>query len=223
MPGPSRSPCARGAGLGRASFTLDFRRPKKPRPRLLIYAVAAVLVALTIVVGVASALDGGGEKKDESNKSTAAATKMSSATPTPTPTPDAAESAATEVITPRNNPNFAALLKKRDPCDDANLKFATRYEGRTIVFNGSIAHMMLHGDYNTRYDLLLGPGDKGPNTGFGPNFKYEDVSIFDLKLTGKEIPDTIGAGDKFRFVAKVREFNAIQCLFYLEPVSTKIR
>jgi hypothetical protein len=57
----------------------------------------------------------------------------------------------------------------------------------------------------------------------GPAFKYEDVNILDLKLTGKTIPATVGEGDKFRFVAEVGEFNADQCLFFLDPVSTKIR
>lgn len=199
--------------------TLDFRRPKKPLPWPLIGAAASVLVILAIVIGTASALSGGGEKKDESDKPAAAASEKPSATPTPA----AAESAATEVITTRNNPEFAALLKTGDTCDEANLDFATRHKGRTVAFNGSIADMAPHGDYDTRYDFLLGPGDKGPNTAVGPAFKYEDVNIFDLKLTGKKIPATVGAGDKFRFVAEVREFNADQCLFFLHPVSTEIR
>lgn len=70
---------------------------------------------------------------------------------------------------------------------------------------------------------FLGPGDKGPNTGIGPAFKYEDVNIFDLKLTGRNTPATVRAGDKFRFVAEVGEFNAKQCLFVLDPVSTETR
>jgi hypothetical protein len=126
------------------------------------------------------------------------------------------------VITPQNNPEFAALLKA-DSCDDANLDFATRHEGQTVAFNGSIVNMAPHGDYDTRYDFLLGTGDKGPNTTAGPAFKYEDVNIFDLKLTGKKIPGTVGAGDKFRFVAEVGKFNADQCVFFLDPVSTEIR
>jgi hypothetical protein len=203
---------------GTLRSTLNFRRPKKPQPWLLIGTAAAVLVILTIVIGTASALSGGGEKKDESDKSTAAASEKPSATPAPT----AAESAATEVITAQNNPEFAALLKA-DYCDDANLDFATRHEGQTVAFNGSIVHMVHHGDYKTRYDFLLGPGDKGPNTTVGPAFKYEDVNIFDLKLTGKKIPATVGAGDKFRFVAEVGEFNAAQCVFFLDPVSTEVR
>lgn len=83
--------------------------------------------------------------------------------------------------------------------------------------------MARHGDYDTRYDFLLGPGDKGPKTELEVAFKYEDVNIGDLKLTGKAIPATVGAGDKFRFVAEVREFNADQCLFFLDPVSTETR
>ncbi|WP_143203934.1 DUF4839 domain-containing protein, partial [Streptomyces kebangsaanensis] len=152
-------------------------------------------------------------------KPMAAASEKPSATPTPT----AAESAAAEVITPENNPEFAALLKTVDTCDEANLDFAAGYEGQTVAFNGSIAHMAPHGDHKTRYDFLLGRGDKGPRTTVGPTFKYEDVNIFGLKLTGKKIPATVGVGDKFRFVAEVREFNAVQCLFFLHPVSTEVR
>jgi hypothetical protein len=203
---------------GTLRSTLNFRRPKKSQPWLLIGSVAAVLVILAIVIGAASALSGGGERKDESDKSTTAVSEKPSATPTPT----AAESAAAEVITPQNNPEFAALLKA-DYCDDANLDFANRHEGETVAFNGSIVNMASRGDYDTRYDFLLGPGDKGPKTTAGPAFKYEDVNIFDLRLTGKQIPATVGAGDKFRFVAKVGEFNADQCLFFLDPVSTEVR
>ncbi|WP_105970744.1 DUF4839 domain-containing protein [Streptomyces geranii] len=203
---------------GTLRSTLDFRRPKKPQPWLLIGTTAAVLVTLAVVIGVASALSDGGEKKDELDKPPAVASEKSSATPTPT----AAESAAAEVITPQDNPEFAALLKA-DSCDDANLDFATRHAGRTIAFNGSIVNMAPHGDYDTRYDFILGPGDNGPNTTVGPAFKYEDVSIVDLRLTGKKIPATADAGDRFRFVAEVGEFNADQCLFFLDPVSTETR
>ncbi|MDQ0958318.1 hypothetical protein QFZ66_002196 [Streptomyces sp. B4I13] len=205
---------------GMLRSTLNFRRPKKPLPRLLIGTAVGGLVILAIVIGVATALEDGGEKKDESNKPTAVtASAERSATSTPT-TPG---SAAAEVITPQNNREFAALLKTPDSCDSTNPDFATKYKGKTVAFDGSIVHMAPHGDYDTRYDFLLGPGDKGPNTGIGPAFKYEDVNILDLKLTGTEIPATVRAGDKFRFVAEVGEFNAKQCLFFLDPVSTEIR
>ncbi|MFC8707638.1 DUF4839 domain-containing protein [Streptomyces anulatus] len=198
--------------------TLKFRRPKKRQPWLLIGSAAAVLVILAIVIGAASALSDGDAKKDDAGKSMNAASEKPSTTPTPT----AAESAAAEVITPENNPEFAALLKA-DSCDDVNLDFATRYEGQTVAFNGSIRHMAPHGDYETRYDFLLGPGDEGPNTTIGPAFKYEDVNTGNLNLTGKKIPATVGVGDKFRFFAEVREFKTAQCLFFLHPVSTEVR
>ncbi|MFD6311578.1 DUF4839 domain-containing protein [Streptomyces nigra] len=203
---------------GTLRSTLNFRRPKKPVPWPLIGAGAAVLVILAIVIGTATALSGGDEKRDRTAKPAAASEK-----PSATPTPTAAEPAAVEVITPENNSEFAALLKAADTCDDANANFATRYEGRTIAFNGSIVDMTPHGDYETRYDLLLGAGDKGPKTTVGPAFKYEDVNVVELKLTGKDVPATIGVGDEFRFVAEVGDFNAVQCLFHLSPVSTDTR
>ncbi|MFD5877311.1 DUF4839 domain-containing protein [Streptomyces yangpuensis] len=200
--------------------TLGFRRPKRPLPRLLIGTAFGGLVILAIVIGVAAALEDEGEKKDESNKPTAA---TASAEPSATSIPTTPGSAAAEVITPQNNREFAALLKTSDSCDSANPDFATKYKGKTVAFDGSIVHMAHHGDYDARYDFLLGPGDKGPNTGIGPAFKYEDVNILDLKLTGTEIPTTVRAGDRFRFVAEVGEFNAKQCLFFLDPVVTEIR
>ncbi|MFF7216082.1 DUF4839 domain-containing protein [Streptomyces sp. NPDC008238] len=36
------------------------------------------------------------------------------------------------------------------------------------------------------------------------------------------IPATVAAGDTFRFVAEVGEFNSDQCLFSLYPVSTEV-
>jgi hypothetical protein len=202
---------------GTLRSTLNFRRPKKPQPWFLIGAAAVVVVIAAIVIGVGAALSDEGEKKTESDKTAAAASEKPSAAPAPT-----AVRAAAEVITPQNNPEFAALLKA-DNCNDANLDFATKHAGQIVAFNGSIVNMARHGDDDTRYDFLLGPGDKGPNTTVGPAFKYEDVNILDLRLAGKEIPATVGEGDKFRFVAKVGEFNADQCLFLLDPVSTEVR
>ncbi|MFJ8013827.1 DUF4839 domain-containing protein [Streptomyces sp. NPDC096339] len=204
---------------GMLRSTLGFRRPKKPLPRLLIGTAVGGFVVLAIVIGVAAALEDGGERKDESNKPTASA----SAEPSATSTPTAAGSAAAEVITPQNNPEFAALLKTPDSCDSANPDFATKYKGKTVAFDGSIVHVAPHGSDGTRFDFLLGPGDQGPKTGIGPAFKYEDVNIHDLKLTGGNTPATVRAGDTFRFAAEVGEFNAKQCVFFLDPVSTEYR
>ncbi|CAL9371878.1 DUF4839 domain-containing protein [Streptomyces sp. enrichment culture] len=206
---------------GTLRSTLTFRRPKKPIPWPLIGAGAAALVTLAIIIGTATAFNDGDEKKDEAAKPAATASEKPSAKPTPIPT--AAESSAVEMITPENNSEFAALLETADICDDANADFATKHEGQTVAFNGSIADMTPHGDYDTRYDFLLGPGDKGPNTAVGPAFKYENVNVAELGLTGEDVPATIGVGDKFRFVAEVGDFNAVQCLLHLHPLSTQTR
>jgi hypothetical protein len=83
--------------------------------------------------------------------------------------------------------------------------------------------MTPHGDYNTRYDFLVGPGDKAPNTTVGPAFRFEDVNVGELELTGKDVPATVGVGDKFRFVAEVGYFHTVQCLLHLDPHSTESR
>lgn len=169
---------------GTLRSTLTFRRPKKPIPWPLVGAGAAILAIIAIVIGSAAALSDGSEQKDEVAKPPAGGSEEPSATPIPT----AAERAAVEVITPENNSQFAALLKAADTCDDANADFATKYAGRTIAFNGSIVNMAPHGDYETRYDFLLGPGDKGPNTTVGPAFQYEDVNVAELSLTDTDVP-----------------------------------
>jgi hypothetical protein len=98
-----------------------------------------------------------------------------------------------------------------------------KYGGRTIEFDGSIANMVNHGDYDTRYDVLVYPRNKGTQSTVGPNFKFEDVNVFDLNLTGAKIPDAVGEGDRFRFVAQVVKYDPNGCLLFLEPVSTRVR
>ncbi|MER5480852.1 DUF4839 domain-containing protein [Streptomyces sp. NPDC002734] len=202
---------------GTLRTTLNFRRPKKPLPWSLIGAGAAAFVLLAAVIGTGVALGDGDEEEAASADSTVA-----SPAPSSTPTPPAAEPTASEVITAQNNPEFAALLKA-DSCGDENVDFAAKHEGQRVAFDGSIRHMAPYGDYETRYDFLLGTDAEIAHPTDGPGFKYENVNTGDLNLTGKDIPPTIGVGDKFRFVAEVVEFNPAQCLFYLSPVSTEVR
>ena len=157
---------------------------------------------------------------------TAAHESKPSAAPSKKPEPDATESSepdAEQVLTADKSKEFAALLAVRDNCDETIGPFVAKYGGRTIEFDGSIASMANHGDYDTRYDILVAPGNKGPESAVGPAFKFEDVNVFDLNLTGAKIPDSVGEGDRFRFVAQVLEYNPDQCLFLLAPVSTSVR
>ena len=130
---------------------------------------------------------------------------------------------ADQVLTKGNSEKLAALLRVSDYCDGSVASFAAEYGGRTIEFDGSIANVVNHGAYKTRYDILVAPGNKGPASTVGPAFKFEDVNVFDLHFTGAKTPDFVGEGDRFRFVAQIAEYNQSQCLLFLQPVATRTR
>jgi hypothetical protein len=133
-------------------------------------------------------------------------------------------SAKEEIITLDNNEEFAAVLNAKDPGDQIIKDFARKYEGRTIEFDGNIAFMSLHGNFTTRYDILILPWDYSLTTMSGPNFQFKDVNIvFDLNLIGDNIPDYIGIGDNLHIVAKILDYNETQQLFFLDPISTEVR
>lgn len=143
----------------------------------------------------------------------------------PEPTQDPSQTEGPEepeVITARNNDAFAALLALDNECAGSIKTFAQVNAGQTIKFNGAILNMVNHGSYDTRYDILLGGGDFDPNFVRGPYFKYEDVGISDLNLSGK-IPNRIGTGDEFTFTATVGKYVPNQCLLFLDPETTRVR
>jgi hypothetical protein len=128
-----------------------------------------------------------------------------------------------EIITVENNKEFAAILNTKDPGDPLIEEFAMKYAGRTIEFDGNIAYMSHHGDYDTRYDFLISPWDYSETSISGPNFKFEDCNYYDLNLIGDEVPDTVRMGDNLHFVAEIGEYNVTSQLFFLYPISTKVR
>lgn len=205
---------------------LNFRRPKRRVPRALIALVAGAVLLLATVGGIASALQGGEGKDANPTRSATESTVVASGVPSETPKPEKSDSDqadADQVLTVANSEEFAALLRVNDNCDESIGRFAEKYGGKLIKFDGSIVNMTTHGDYDTRYDILLGPGGKGPETAVGPAFKFEDVNMFDLNFTGANKPDYVGAGDRLHVVAAVGEFNPDQCIMFLEPVSTEVR
>ncbi|MDP9905586.1 DUF4839 domain-containing protein [Arthrobacter bambusae] len=226
-----------GQTQGTLRTTLNFRRVKPEtllskawdvfrglgpgKQRAVAAAVAVILLLSAVGIGIAASHS----KGDTSAENTVAtSTKSGTVNETPTrsstPTPSGK---IDQVITAENNKELAALLKVGDYCDASMAQFAARYQDQKIEFDGSIANMQKHEKYDTRYDILLGPGDAGPNTGVGPAFKYDNVNMFDLNLTGTNPPSYVSEGDKFRFTAKVGTYNPKQCLFFLTPISTRLR
>lgn len=133
------------------------------------------------------------------------------------------EASGEEILTPENNGELAALLAVKDPADSIVGKFAKDYDGRIIKFDGNIANMMNHENYKTRYDILMYAGDYSETKVIGPNFKFEDANVFDLKLSGSNIPDNISQGLNLHIMAKVAGYNEVQEIFFLKPISIEIR
>jgi len=142
------------------------------------------------------------------------------------------------ILTVENNEDLAALLTLKNSSDPSVKAFAAKYAGRTIEFNGNIAsminfadeesnsnqiYMINYKDVDTRYDLLIYAGDYSKTSAYGPNLKFAKVNMSDLHLTGNNIPDSIGRGQNLRITAKVQEYNEIQDLFLLQPISLEIR
>lgn len=139
----------------------------------------------------------------------------------PTPEAPVTEAPTDQAITAENNPEFAALLALTDTGSSTIEDFATKYDGRTLEFDGNICAMNPHGDYETRFDILICAGGFSETSSTGPNFQFKDVNVTnDLHLTGPNIPDAIGVGQNLGVVAKVEGFNSAQELFFLEPVQT---
>jgi len=128
-----------------------------------------------------------------------------------------------EIITVDNNKEFAAVMNTKDPGDQIIEEFAVKYAGRTIEFDGNIAYMSQHGDYTTRYDFLIFPWDYSETSFSGPQFRFEDCNYYDLNLIGDDVPDTVGKGYNLHFVAIIEKYNKTSQLFYLDPISTKVR
>jgi hypothetical protein len=193
------------------SMVASFRGTQPKTRSVLVASCALILVAA--IIGIVVGTQGGADTPNPSAAQAKAATATRSSGPNNNE----------QVLTTDNSVQVAALLKVSDYCDGTIAPVADELGGRTIEFDGSIVDLANHGDYDTRYDILVAPGDKGPESTVGPDFKFEDVSVSDLNLTGAKNGDSVGEGDRFRFVARVVKYNPTQCLLFLAPVSTSVR
>lgn len=205
---------------------LVFRKPKEPFPFKPLAALGAIIVVLFIGLVISSILEEDdsepaaapaqtpepAEPSGEPSEELSAAPSESASEPSPTP-------AEEEPLTPRSNPEFATILQG-DNCGPQLRRFAEKYEGRTVEFDGSVAAVANHGDFDTRFDFLIAPGDAGAESAVGPSFKFEDVNFFDLNVSGT---DSISLDDRLRVTAVIQEYNSGQCVLLLDPVATSAR
>lgn len=126
---------------------------------------------------------------------------------------DATEDAIT--LNVDNCPELNEILSMKAEIDDKYAAFASKYEGRTIEFDGRIDYCTHHDEYKTRFDYLVSAGDYDPDHQIGPTFKFENVNYHDLHTDIDEV--TVGLN--VHIVAEVKSFNSSTGLFFLEPVS----
>lgn len=203
---------------GKFRTTLNFRKPALRVPWIPIAVLLGVGVLILGLIAIVSLFHASDESESQA---------VDSSTPAPSETATDTSSeetvtAADTTITADNSNAFAAVLSADSECDRSIKTFAKESAGRTIEFNGSIADMANHGSYDTRYDILIVPGDKGSQTAVGPYFKYEDVGTSELNFTG-QVPSRFGTDDKLHVVADVENYNEQQCVLFLQPVATEFR
>ena len=128
-----------------------------------------------------------------------------------------------KVLTVKNCDELKSILANKAEIDSSYSDFAWKYEGRTIEFDGRIDYVVNHGEYSTRYDILMTAGDYDPNHQTGPVFKFENVAAYDLDLNTLFLEDEIQVGKNVCIKAKVNYFDSDSGLFFLEPVSVKAR
>lgn len=150
-------------------------------------------------------------EEDDPNKPVESETPNSTTEPTAEPA---------ENLTVENCPDLAALLTLRDPGDPSVAAFASKYYGQVIEFDGCVMNMQHHGDFDTRWDVLLGAGDYDENSALGPNFRLTDVNFYDMNVSGG---DSVYAGLNVHIVAEVGDYNSNSQLFELDIISMDIK
>ena len=167
------------------------------------------------------------EKKKEKKKTDSEPTQKKETeeaetedTDSPEQNAEAAQPASEQdaVLTTANCPDLATLLSSSDM--DASW-FASKYAGKTIEFDGNIAYLAPHANYNTRWDVLINAGDYDPNHAQGPEMQYENVNTFDMGFD--DSLDEIRTGTNVHIKAIVKDYNASTCLLHLDPVSMSAR
>lgn len=127
-------------------------------------------------------------------------------------------------LTVENCEDLATVLAEKNPESSIVSSFSTEYRGKIIEFDGCVANSQNHGNYDTRYDILIYAGNYDPNSAKGPQFQFEDVNYSNLGLSFSDnINDYIETGTNLHIVAEVGKFDPNTGLFKLKPVSIKKR
>lgn len=126
-------------------------------------------------------------------------------------------------ITIDNNENFAELMRISDQADSTTIKNLLKLikkEGKIVEFDGCVVFLMQHENYKTRFDVLVVGGDYRAERVYGPLFTFENVSFYDMNVSGTDIVD---GGTNFHIIAKLEGFNDEGNYVILDPIELKVR
>ena len=158
------------------------------------------------------------EETEPETTTVAETTEAETTVPETVPETEAVE----QNITAENNSDFKALIEDKEPSGDMQKAFVDKYEGQTIEFDGNIAFVSNHGDYSTRYDVLVYAGDYSEVSVSGPAFQFNDVGV--TELTGELfLPDYVKMGSNVHIIATVYDYNEGSGLLLLRPKSIEQR
>lgn len=199
-------------------YTSDMKRQPPPSKGKLL-ALLAALVVLSGIIAVGAITE-----SDEPSAATESSTGTADSGEAVIGSAEESEDPELEeTLTAENNTDLAAVLKSTgDP--EVLSDFATKHEGRQIQFDGVIVAMAPHENYDTRFNILIIPGDDEATETNSASFQFRDENITsDLNLTGPNVPEVLGVGDKLRVTATVDEYLSDLDLLVLEPVTTEVR
>ena len=136
-----------------------------------------------------------------------------------------AEETKDENLTVENCPELANIFTIHSVNDESYTDFVKKYKNKTIEFDGCITYLVNHDNYDTRYDLLLSPGDyvDEETQNPGPNFKFNDVNTLNLGIDDLSLPAYVHIGANVHVVAKVMEYNYDTGIFLLDPITVSER
>lgn len=134
-----------------------------------------------------------------------------------------AETESTDILTPKNNAEFDAALQQSDPYSPVIKAFAEKYEGRVIEFDGFVGASMLHGNYKTRYDMLLDAGDFNPDKSQGPDFRLTSIGSESVYVDGTgSDPSVFPVGSNIHIKATISDYkDDPACIFLVQARLTE--
>lgn len=131
-------------------------------------------------------------------------------------TEDNADQEGYKILTVDNCPDLQNILLEKGESSNKYIEFSQKYEDEVIEFNAYIANMQLHGDYDTRYDVLI-CYDNPDGSVTGPQFQFNDVGL--VQIGGSD--DPVKTGDRITVQAEVKDFDTDTLLFHLHPVKVE--